>query len=395
MASFGVYKKDKMVRDIATRASSGTLISLIVWFACGLYFDLIQIAPVFFLFFSGTQVLISILRKSTHYFIFKDTNVSPKQFKLLLGTLRASMLLSAINWSVIGSVAVLTPILYDFVLVVYLYMIGMAMCGSIVVCIDKRIRLIYPFLAITPILVALLFSSYPHAKLLSILGACCVPYLLSLSFHISKAYWTGLNIECDARSRANEYEFLANKYELLSQTDGLTGLYNRSFFNEYYLREWKMAGRQAYHLGVILIDLDHFKAINDTHGHIVGDECLREIGSALTKVIKRSGDIVARYGGEEFIMLVIGADKEATAKIVNKTIKEIRKLKIHLIEGKKVSLTCSIGYSSIIPTHNSAILPETHIDHADQALYVAKEEGRNRSVCFQDKPEIKLNLVKQ
>jgi len=165
------------------------------------------------------------------------------------------------------------------------------------------------------------------------------------------------------------------KYFDLSITDGLTKLYNVRYFKEILEKEFALSvGRKAHRLSVIMADVDHFKNFNDTYGHQVGDFVLRRVAQRF-KNGSRGHDVVARYGGEEFIMMLPGTDIE-DAKIIAERIRESienRPLKRH---NETYSVTMSLGVAMLVDERTK----EELIKKADEALYMAKQEGRNR-VC--------------
>lgn len=164
------------------------------------------------------------------------------------------------------------------------------------------------------------------------------------------------------------------KAQQLSQLDGLTGIYNRRFLNEHLGTEVKRAAREKKHLGVLMIDIDWFKAYNDQHGHLAGDDALRKVAKTLEKTLRRPTDLVARYGGEEFFVLLPNTDIEGVANMAEKLRSAIEAL--HITAGSKFSyLTISIGGVSMIPESTT---PATQlIERADKALFQAKREGKN------------------
>lgn len=156
-------------------------------------------------------------------------------------------------------------------------------------------------------------------------------------------------------------------------TDTLTGIYNRSGFNQFLTMEIQRAQRYGSPLSLIMLDIDHFKNINDTFGHNVGDDILK----ALTKVISeniRSYDIFARWGGEEFAILAPHTDNESAIMLAEKLRKAIEDTDFSPAE----KLTCSFGVTGLIK--DNCVAREI-IEHADRALYEAKRSGRNR-VCI-------------
>lgn len=169
-------------------------------------------------------------------------------------------------------------------------------------------------------------------------------------------------------SQANE------RLQLLSTTDGLTQIGNRAFFDAAAITEMRRAERQKGYLSIILLDIDHFKAINDTFGHPAGDACLRALADMLRPRIDRAGDILARYGGEEFVIALTGVDLAGTLTLAEELRKATDRLRVEF-DGKPLRFTASFGVVSAIP-HTSLAL-EDLMAAADRALYTAKHDGRN------------------
>ncbi|HEV7922854.1 MAG TPA: GGDEF domain-containing protein [Thermoanaerobaculia bacterium] len=154
----------------------------------------------------------------------------------------------------------------------------------------------------------------------------------------------------------------------LAVSDALTGIPNRREFERVLEVEWERALRHDEPLALVLLDLDHFKLLNDTHGHPAGDECLRRIGQLLAETIRTSGDVAARYGGEEFALLLPSTDT-ASAEVVAERLRNlIERLGIH-------NVTASFGVAAMIPARLGD--PASLVAAADRALYAAKRAGRN------------------
>lgn len=159
--------------------------------------------------------------------------------------------------------------------------------------------------------------------------------------------------------------------------DPLTSLYNRRYFEEEVFNRILCAKTAREDYSVLMIDADHFKRVNDTYGHKVGDKVLIELAATAEKAL-RENDIVARYGGEEFVIYLdkVNADK---AKIVAERLREsMAAIVVYSDEGEEVRFTVSIGLSSSEVSDNV----ETLIKTADEALYRAKQTGRNRVEIF-------------
>ncbi|MFA5234129.1 MAG: diguanylate cyclase [Sulfurimonas sp.] len=166
--------------------------------------------------------------------------------------------------------------------------------------------------------------------------------------------------------------------ELLSKTDPLTGLWNRRHLEETLEAEFKRAKRYAKALSIMIIDLDHFKYINDTYGHMAGDEVLRQIGSKI-KECQRETDFIARYGGEEIVVILPETELNTSIKVADDIREAIAKEPI-LFESFVINVTTSVGVSALQSYHEnySMIFAE-----ADEALYNAKKLGRNRVEVFE------------
>lgn len=170
------------------------------------------------------------------------------------------------------------------------------------------------------------------------------------------------------------------KVEVLSQVDPLTTLYNRRTIYDFL--EILLAKRYTDHRlhALILLDLDYFKQINDSHGHTIGDKALVETANVLKRII-RSEDIVGRFGGEEFIIVVANTSYQQTQQIAERCRNELAKLKVQGDHGEDVTVTASFGITHFDCNITSL---DTVLKQADEALYHAKNLGRNQVVHYQD-----------
>ncbi|OLQ81359.1 diguanylate cyclase response regulator [Photobacterium proteolyticum] len=163
---------------------------------------------------------------------------------------------------------------------------------------------------------------------------------------------------------------------LLSTTDGLTGLFNRRRFDEVLNEEWKRGIRSQQPLSFIILDIDHFKAYNDTYGHQAGDDCLREVARTLASVPLREMDKIARIGGEEFAIILPETDREGVMLAAERIRESIDELNIpHSSSLSHQHLTISVGVSTVVP--DLAFSSRKLLEAADDALYEAKRRGRN------------------
>jgi len=163
--------------------------------------------------------------------------------------------------------------------------------------------------------------------------------------------------------------------ERLSKMDELTKLANRRSFNEKLASEWGRAQREQTALGLIILDVDKFKIYNDTYGHQHGDIVLKTIAQILEEITQRSSDFVARWGGEEFIVLLPNTDADGAMKVAEKIRTEVEITEIPHQDGVS-KVTVSAGVNVVVPDVNTIV--DKYISDADEALYRAKSEGRNR-----------------
>lgn len=159
--------------------------------------------------------------------------------------------------------------------------------------------------------------------------------------------------------------------ERLASIDKLTGAYNRRMIDEFMKQELESHKRDSKNFSLIMADIDHFKSVNDTYGHQVGDAVLREVGQIISSAIRKS-DIFGRYGGEEFIIICPKTSSEQALILAEKIRQEIENFDFTEVGHKTISL----GISSLID--NDEV--EDMIKRADDALYKAKNDGRNKTV---------------
>lgn len=164
--------------------------------------------------------------------------------------------------------------------------------------------------------------------------------------------------------------------------DGLTGIQNRRMFDQHIHRTWQLALSERQRVAVFLVDIDCFKDYNDRYGHQAGDECLRAVAVCLNQCARRPLDVVARYGGEEFALVLYQATREYVAEVLTRIQRSVAELNIpHEASRVASRLTVSIGAAYVLPGANRT--HEGLIQLADEALYAAKEQGRNRVVVME------------
>lgn len=186
---------------------------------------------------------------------------------------------------------------------------------------------------------------------------------------------------------------LTDELKRLSSVDGLTSLPNRRAFDSAFQKEWLRLRRQSGELGLLMIDVDHFKQFNDTYGHPAGDACLRTVAQALAGTCQRPADLAARYGGEEFAVLLPNVSREGVMHVANRVVAAISALNIpHARSSAATHVTISVGVGHTqcqaqIAGDAPANDPAHLLEMADQALYAAKHAGRNRASFIVQEPQ--------
>ena len=191
--------------------------------------------------------------------------------------------------------------------------------------------------------------------------------------------------------RARVSNYLALKHQttqlrMLSMLDGLTGISNRRAFDKAIQNEWRRACRDDQPLALLMLDVDHFKRYNDSHGHQAGDDCLRAVAACLAARVRRPGDMAARYGGEEFVCLFPNCTLEHALELAERIRAEVSDLRAARPDLIPAPVTVSIGVAerALLEGHGRdcwhlpGLEPAHLIELADHALYLAKQGGRNR-----------------
>jgi diguanylate cyclase (GGDEF)-like protein len=187
-----------------------------------------------------------------------------------------------------------------------------------------------------------------------------------------------------AYERARAFE----KGKDLATKDGLTGLINHRTLHEQLRTEKLRAERQKINIGVMMMDIDHFKSVNDTYGHPAGDEVIKGIASTIREEIRSEIDIVARYGGEEFVVALIDTTPEGLKDTAERIRLAIEKKAFDIHQSSPLKITVSIGAYLVLPEFRDM---KQALKQADQALYKAKNSGRNQVFVYQKEEDVHLD----
>jgi diguanylate cyclase (GGDEF)-like protein len=243
---------------------------------------------------------------------------------------------------------------------------------------NDKWRALRTFISITAIVMAIMFFA---RAAIAFHDPTSIPAL-----NVTSPFQTASFLIGDAARLAFSFGFLlliearrSDELTRLAALDPLTEAYNRRTFIELAERELARARRYRQPMGLMFLDLDHFKMINDNHGHLAGDEVLRQIKKVAESCLRQQ-DVFGRYGGEEFCVLVPDTDLAGTQVIAERLRQGIENSAPHLPGGKPLRITASIGVSAI-PAGLDAINFDNLIEYADLALYQAKKQGRNRVVA--------------
>lgn len=353
--------------DLAERARGGVVIHLVLWILLGWMNGIAASLPVVFWALAALFGTVLVLRLA---FERRLAAVAAARPAARLGFM-AMLLCNPLQWGLLGAGASLWPPLQHVQMPILLILVGLAASGGMGLAIDRIVRLAYPLLAMAPIAISMVFV--PGTMNLYLAGAALVfvVYVVRASKVVHDDYWAAANARAALESHAGQLE-------RMSITDGLTQVHNRQFLDRQLGIEWARAERDSQSLSMLMIDIDHFKRVNDVHGHPFGDTCLKAVAQVLQGALRRPGDLVARYGGEEFAVLLPGIDSAGALLVATRMQEAVAAITLQH-EGQAVLVTCSIGVHSVASKAGCSV--GEVISSADQALYAAKRQGRNRVVA--------------
>lgn len=196
--------------------------------------------------------------------------------------------------------------------------------------------------------------------------------------YITKPFSTEI-VKLRVRNQILMLEYIRT-IEELGRIDQLTGIPNRRSFHERLFIEWKSAIRDSALISILIMDIDNFKMINDTFGHMMGDVVLQKVSKAIKDSIKRPTDFIARWGGEEFIVLLPSTATDGAFFVAESIRKSVEDVEIIFMDGRSTKVTMSIGLNTHQPTNECVV--NSFLHDADSALYEAKANGKNNVTIF-------------
>lgn len=351
--------------DLTTRAKSGILTYITIWLILSFSYDLLTKFPAFFLI--NTLIILSLFVLRVAHYLVLTRSKSP-DISFLYQWLTITILLGAAHWGTMSAWVVYDPRLIELRHIIIVITPAFALGGACTLSISSEIRTLYPLLMCLPLIGTLIHVGGTESFVFALLTFIGLVYSFSSSKATHTDYWAAITNHLVAEERAE-------LMEQLSTIDPLTQIKNRMYFDKEYNKEWRRCSRMKCSMSVIMIDLDHFKLINDQYGHVFGDECLKKAAHAIQNEVSRPADCVARYGGEEFIVLLPNTNPKGAYNIGKRMLKAVSDLRFD-VDGEMIKITCSIGAATTTPSFE--VDRSKLIKDADSALYYAKEHGRNR-----------------
>lgn len=359
----------RVIDDLKNRSTIGmyfyVMVSVAVLAVDGFY----KRHAAFSVFFLTAMVLIAVFRIS-HYYLYDQFD--QKNPRLNYIAFFASVYATSLTWGIGFAYFMVQPEDLSSKFIMLASTVGLNSGGVVAFIPSWRTSALYTVIMLMP--AALAMSYFEVHSALVLLIVLFIVYMMMIAFRGNREYW-------DALENEHLLQLKTEEIERISRVDVLTGLYNRRYFDEIFNLQWKAAVRNNTRMTVIIADIDHFKPINDTHGHLAGDAYLKKLAGILSRVFRRETDFVARYGGEEFVFLLENIDKDTAIALAEEVRSETEHMTLTHYQHR-IQTTVSMGISTCIPK------VEDRKDHlfekADKALYQAKNSGRNQVVFYGD-----------
>lgn len=359
----------------------------------------VKVTAITFIILEGILIIISLVKNKSDFFKQPDVYYSGMYVLLFIASILYLLVFIKLGKNIPASGTLIQVIGISFTCLLLYWCVGIALLdqlsyGQIIVYIVALISIAaVPFFSPLTVLLIffsaqvlfiafmpyfqqsteILYGNYINSTAFLIIAwvISCIRYISYVEDFEHKKI---IQEKSDELERVNkELEEANQKLEKLSQTDSLTGIFNRSVFDRTIRAEWDRCKRHHSPLSLIMVDIDIFKAYNDNYGHQAGDDCIRWVAQSLRACVKRSSDIVARYGGDEFAVILPHVNRDTAVQFADQIRKKVLELAIpHPFSPVSPYLTISAGVQTLIPSDELSI--EKLIRTADQALYEAKKE---------------------
>jgi diguanylate cyclase (GGDEF)-like protein len=372
----GIMNKDKALaleidirtlQDLGKQNLSSVFVYPAIWILLSAFVNLPQLAPRFF-WINSALLLVNTLSRAWLWYELKDFALT--SFRRLEYHLIITTICNAAHWGVMAALCISDEQLMPLRWPMLLSVTGISSSASWALGFHSLLRVCLPCAVTLPTTIALVLAGTKPSLLIAALSVTFLGYLMFATRARQHDYFLAVKTALALEQRTKELEYT-------SFTDAVTRLHNRAYFDVHLELEWKRAFRQSYPVSLLIIDLDHFKSINDRFGHPFGDYVLQEVGMSLSSVAQRSGDVLARIGGEEFALLLINTDSDGAEQVAQQIVEAIAALELEHPDAGRIPLTTSAGVATRFPEQ-----PEQHaarhlLGAADAALYAAKHAGRN------------------
>lgn len=355
-------------KDIANRSFTGSFIYLVIWLTIFIPSELYISAPKECFWISLILIALAAARTIMIKNFDSIYSANPKIWKILFFPL---VIFTSITWGILCSISFINPTYHDISFAMIVATAGLTGGGGASLAPNKTLGLLLVSVLLIPAGFTISFFSTDKDFVVGLIFFIYWFGMFSVINTQHKEYWAGLK---------NSFLLKQNtaKLEELNTLDGLTGLKNKAFFEQSIRIELKKASRIRSPISLLIIDIDHFKNLNDQYGHLCGDECLRVFSTLLSSMQIRETDVIARFGGEEFVIILPGITAEQSLLFAEKVRSATEEIKLENSKGT-VCFTASIGIANITPDRDTTA--HMVIDAADKALYSAKENGRNQVIC--------------
>ncbi|MFT6152865.1 MAG: diguanylate cyclase (GGDEF)-like protein [Crocinitomicaceae bacterium] len=356
--------------DFVRRSVPGVVVYMIIWPMLAIPLGFYSIHPEFSYPFTYLLISIGVLRLLNAVliqYVYEKYSFIWRSSMMTLSFLHGSSL------SALLSIAIYNTNYSEMVLPIALVQ-GAIISGAVSSLTPKpRFTQLYLTMLIAPVvLISVISDSFFYlAPLFLILWI----YHIFLARRFSIEYQRAFHIETTLKENQK-------KLEALTITDALTGIYNRQYFDQALDVQWDLASRSQSNLSILFLDLDFFKKINDKFGHLIGDKALCHAANLFKETTKRKSDMIARYGGEEFAIILASTPHKDALNLAESIRKKLEETPLILGE-RSIEMSVSIGVNTTIPSNLQNCIG--FLDEADQALYEAKNSGRNKVFSATDK----------
>lgn len=315
------------------------------------------------------------------YFLFRkrqpgDQDIGPWGALYLTMTVLHGLIWGATPWLFI------TPEQPESLFIILLWAIGMSAASISAYAAYVRAMMAFTLPVLLPTILYLLVTPGQYNLALAVGAIIYVVVVFRAAAPINTAIVDSIRLNQELASEIEVRKDIEKQLKVMARQDGLTGLANRRRFDEVLASELARAERENYPLTLIMLDIDYFKAFNDSYGHQAGDNCLRRVSAALQATLKRAADLPARYGGEEFAVILPHTNPEQGLRVAEKIRAAVQALAIPNA-GARIpgigSVTVSAGVATFAGEQRG--IAEAIISLADSRLYQAKNEGRNKVVA--------------